>query len=78
MIDSPRFDSRDAAVTEAVTLLLDGPYLPRLVFILAALGYSSDASALLALQARILSSLTARAGRKSRAGVSGSASASAD
>lgn len=64
MPDDVRFPSRDAAVTEAITLLLDGPYLPRLVFILAALGATSDASALLALQARILASLSARPARK--------------
>lgn len=64
MQEAPRFGSRDEAVTEAITILLDGPYLPRLVFILAALGYASDASSLLALQARILASLSSRPGRK--------------
>lgn len=64
MPDSPRFPSREAAVTEALTLLLDGPYLPRLVFILAALGLNSDASSLLSLQSRILSALTARPSRR--------------
>lgn len=71
MQEAPRFGSREEAVTEAITILLDGPYLPRLVFILAALGYASDASSLLALQARILASLSARPGRKRNPSTSG-------
>lgn len=56
--ETPQFASREEARIEAITLLLDGPNLPRLVFILAALGFTADASALLALQARILASLS--------------------
>lgn len=64
MPEATRFASREEAVTEAITILLDGPYLPRLAFILAALGATSDASALLALQARILQTLSVRPRRK--------------
>lgn len=61
---SPEWPSREDAIAEAITLLLDTPYMPRLVFILAALGANADASALLALQGRVLATLTARPGRR--------------
>lgn len=45
---------------EAISLLLDGPYLPRLVYVLVRLGLNQEAKSFLSLQASVLAKLTTR------------------